>query len=124
MAYDSDCECPFCAAQRAQMHINKMKSPRSVDWDKPLQIVLPKGTFKVFNLGVGFQARRYVQIADPLLPTVYSPNEDGYIVQFDTWIENVKQGLPLGFTFPLAKYDVWTECIDALREQGFKITKT
>lgn len=35
-----------------------------------------------------------------------------------------KEGMPIGFEFPIAKLAEWTRCIDALREQGFQITKT
>ena len=35
-----------------------------------------------------------------------------------------KEGMPIGFQFPISKLASWQECVDALREQGFHITKT
>ena len=32
-------------------------------------------------------------------------------------------GLPIGFSFPMSKRNEWTECVNELRKQGFKITK-
>ena len=71
---------------------------KSVDWNKPLQITTKNGTFKVYNLGIGWKDRRLVQIEecsirfpshDGTLPNVFAPDENGYVVQFDSYIENV-----------------------------------
>lgn len=31
--------------------------------------------------------------------------------------------MPIGFSFPIEKLAEWTRCIEALREQGFRIIK-
>ena len=64
-----------------------------IDWNKPLKITTNHGTFKVFNLGIGWKNRRLVQIEensthDGTLPNVFAPDPDGYVVQFDRWIVN------------------------------------
>lgn len=154
MAYDADCECTFCMAERTDMERLKSKQAKinarkPVDWDKPLQIVTRHGTFKVFNLGIGWKDKRLVQIEensthDGTLPNVFAPDDSGYVVQFDRWIENVpqltpevlkvlraimietevRQGPDYGKLYASYPSLYGAGClIDGLRNKGFQITK-
>ena len=65
----------------------------ALNWNRPLKIKTYKGNVRVIYLGIGWKGKRIVQIEidddnDGTLPNVYVPDEDGYVVQFDTKIEN------------------------------------
>lgn len=81
--------------------------PSIVDWNKPLQIRLRSGIVKVYHLGIGWKNKRLVQIEpenmsypshDGGLPNVFSPDDNGYVVQFDTYIQNVPDKMLLDVT--------------------------
>lgn len=81
--------------------------PNIVIWDKPLQIRLKNGTFKVYNLGLGWKDKRLVQIEpmdarfpahDGSTPNIFNPDNNGYVVEFDACIENVPEKMLLDVT--------------------------
>lgn len=64
-----------------------------IDWGSHLNIRTKHGVFEVIYLGIGWKGKRLVQIEensthDGTLPSVFAPNDDGYVVQFDSWIYN------------------------------------
>lgn len=103
MYYLDACKCQACVANKievAEKEINKANARKPIDWNKPLQIITNHGTFEVINLGLGWKDKRIVQIEecsarfpshDGGLPNVFVPDDSGYVVQFDRWIENVPE---------------------------------
>jgi hypothetical protein len=104
--------------------INKVKERKPIDWGKPLQITTNNGTFKVYNLGIGWKDKRLVQIEecsarfpdhDGSLPNVFNPDESGYVVQFDRWIENEPEIKNLylnedyAYRFGTIRLEMWPE---------------
>lgn len=74
-----------------------IEKKKKLDWSKPLQITTRTGTHDVINLGIGWKNKRLIQIEecsirfpshDGSLPNVFNPDENGYVVQFDTYIKN------------------------------------
>jgi len=120
------CYCSSCNAERINTRIIDM-TRKPIDWSKPLEIVTNRGTFKVSFIGRDFRCDKNVvrieHVNCTTYPDYYTPDENGYVVEFDTYITNQGEGLPMNFKFPFSQMKEWAKCCDALREQGFLIIK-
>lgn len=79
--------------EAGMLEIVEEEKRKFIDWNKPLKLITNHGTLEVLYLGHDLNNKRVVHILihssmKTTFIDYYNPDDNGYVVQFDRWIEN------------------------------------